>query len=761
MNAYDHREAPSILQTPEMPEHGNDGIRLISRLNSGLAASLIAVVLSCAAIVGAFYFSASRINTYATEKSVEQIERLMQMELGRMEDLALEYSWWNEAVELMVYGRDIEWSNENVGDYLQDRYGIDFVLSFDLDGNLAYGKQGETLLQSNDIDLIRKPQLQAMIEQAINTDMSDPQPAGGIIQASGQPAFATVVTHAVYAPTELDPGISHGYFVLVKILDSKLLSAWSDDFQINDLRYVPVPANGNAITGHDGALALRGGNDQVVGHLRWSPDRAGDRFLNFVLPWAAAAAILMLLACVIFYLKLRHYSRVAQENFRELVANRQVLLRQAKFDFLTGLINRSTFLEAVERETRRCLRHGKKAAVVYIDLDGFKAVNDTMGHERGDQLLRMVAEKLVRNVRQEDVVARFGGDEFCILLTDIHGPADIERALGKIHTEFYDAVEIGARELHLGASAGIVVIPEDTSDSSNIFRFADLAMYTAKARGNNGHCFYSQELEKASERQITLRSHLSKALEANELYLAYQPIYELEHRSVKGLEALLRWQSPELGEVSPDEFVPIAEQSALIDSIGIWVAEQALRDLAEFDRATDDQVFIAINVSVKQLSDPLLPEKLDALIRQYGRETCRLKLEITETLLISEYNNEHSVLADLRKRGYKLVLDDFGTGYSALGYLQKYPLETIKIDKSFISEKSISSNDQSLVRAIVNMAETLGMTTVAEGLETEEQEAFIRSTGCTYGQGFLYSRPERLEKMVAFLKTQCSLTSQL
>lgn len=750
-----HHDTEVSPDNAELKQKEREGISIISKLSRGLSASLFVVVLCTAIIIGVFYFSATRIDAYAVEQSVKQVERLISIELGKLSDITLDFGWWNEAIEAMVYGQDVEWSDEFVGGYLLEQYGVDITLSFDRAGNLAYGRNRGIPLQNADADLIMTPKLAGMIQKAMKTNLDEkPKPVSGIIEVLGQPALAGVVAHTVYEPTDLELGVAHGHFVLIKMIDSKFLSAWSSNFQIPDLSYSPASPGDSRIDPAGAALGLWVGDDELIGHLQWSPDRAGDRFLGLVLPWAIPGGVLLILACIIFYSRLRHYRHVAIANHKELVANRDILFRQAKFDFLTGLVNRPVFLEIVERETSRCLRHRETAAIVYFDLDGFKAVNDTLGHESGDQLLRQVAKKLVANVRQEDTVARFGGDEFCLLVTDVHGPADIERVIEKIHTEFEEPINVGERELFIGASAGIVMIPDDTDDCSSMFRFADLAMYSAKAKGSNEYCFYSQVLEETSERRITLKSYLAKALSANELYLVYQPVYDLTDQSVRGLEALLRWNSPELGEVSPAEFIPVAEQSVLIDEIGLWVSEQALKDLPKFDEVLGHAIAVSINVSVKQLRDSQLPDKLDELLRRYGRQPHDLRLEITESLLISEYDNEQSVLTDLKARGYKLVLDDFGTGYSALGYLQNYPLETIKIDKSFIFEVTKSANTAALVTAIVNMAKTLGMSTVAEGIETEEQEEFVRSIGCCYGQGFLYSRPERCEKIVAFIRKQ-------
>jgi diguanylate cyclase (GGDEF)-like protein len=750
---WERRDAFSDLEANENEQHG---ISMIRSLSNGLAASLIGILLSAVTVIVVVFISSARLDAYANEKSVEQVQRLLALELDKLADLSLEYAWWNEAVDMVGYERDIEWADINVGGYLQERYNIQLVLSFDPNGELAFGKSGDDLLQAVP-EAVMTPELKSLLKKAIATDFRDPQPVSDIIGINGAPALIATSTFAVYAPTEREIDRSHGVLVLIKMLNQELLSSWSEDFQIRSLSIAPVGSAAETLSdGESITLALKAADGQSLGHVYWKPDYAGDRFLAMVLPWASVAVLLILLASVIFYSKLKRYSRVAINHFMELVSSRKVLLRQAKFDFLTGLANRPLFLETVMQEMNRCIRHNEHAAVVYMDLDNFKAVNDSLGHDTGDELLYRVAEYFQNSIRQEDTVARFGGDEFCLLLTGITGPSDVERVLATIHDKFSTPFSIGDRTLFVGVSAGIVMIPDDTTDCSTVFRFSDIAMYTAKAKGQNGYCFYNDDLAKLNNHRANLRTLLSSALDKEELHLKYQPVYALSDRTVKGFEALLRWQSDELGEVSPAEFIPVAEETGIIDQIGLWVVEQALKDLRRIDASAGGDLSMSINVSVKQLSNPQFPSKLDELRKHNGIDVSRIRLEITESILISEQDKAHNVLLELSERGYKLALDDFGTGYSALGYLQRYPLEMIKIDKSFISGGDTPDSSASLVKTIVYMAETMGMKTVAEGIETPEQEAFVRAIGCSYGQGYLFSHPERYDRIINLIQSHDS-----
>lgn len=747
----DSGPSPEAHAHLEAIEGEREGVKLIRSLGNGLVASLVGVLACVAIIIVVIVLMAGKLDGYAGAKSLEKTRRLLDVETQRLADLSLEYGWWNEAVEMVVYRQDIDWAEEFIGQYLQERYGLEAVLSLNSGGELVYGRYQDQLLQQRLPQPLQSEKLQQLIETAVDTDYADPKPAYGIVSIDGAPAIAAVTAYVVYEPTELALDQAHGAFVMVKLIDQELLSAWSTDFHIDELRFLPAGALANGAPPAHG-LALKAGNDEILGYLTWSPERPGQEFLALVLPWGGAAGLAMTLACLFFLFKLRRYGRLARYHFVEMIANRKVLLRQAQFDFLTGLVNRPLFLELVSREMNRCFRHHEKAAVVYIDLDGFKMVNDSLGHDVGDDLLCLVAEELKRSVRREDTVARFGGDEFCLLLTNLSDAGDIERVLDKIHRKFAEPLTLGSQRVVVGASAGVVIIPDDTDDCSSVFRYADLAMYAAKSRGHNGYCFYSQEMETHSRQRAALKAQLSTALAHNELYLVYQPVYRLADRSVHGLEVLLRWRSAELGEVSPAEFIPVAEETGAIEPIGLWVAEQVAADLRRLDRELGRELAVSINVSVKQLRDESLPDKLDQLLQRHGCAPGRLKLEITESLLIGDHENEDSVLMELSARGYPLVLDDFGTGYSALGYLQRYPLETIKIDKSFVCEGDALKDNTSLVKSIVYLARTMGMNTVAEGIETADQERFLLALGCVYGQGFHFSRPERLDRIIEVVR---------
>jgi len=718
----------------------------IRSLGRGMAVSLLLILFAVAMIIGLVFFSADSIDQYASKKSEEQVQRLVELELEKIAALSLEYGWWNEAVRKVIYERDMEWAEENVGGYLQRTYNLSWVLSLDVNGELVHGKKGGETLATVP-DEVMTQGLKNLVAEAISTDFSDPKPASGIISINGSPGLAAVTSFTVYEPSDLEIDRSHGAVVLVRLLDSELLSSWMNDFQIDQLSFAPGNSNTQGANNESiASIPLTTVQAEFLGELQWAPETAGKRFLSLLLPWVLSGAGIIVLASVILYFKLQTYRRLARNHFVELITSRQILARQANYDFLTGLPNRSSFIESVNREVSRCHREKTKAAVMYMDLDGFKLVNDTLGHSFGDQLLCLLAEKLRKLVREEDTVARFGGDEFCFLLTNIRDESEVYPIIRKIHDAFAAPITIEGRKLTVGVSIGVVMVPDDTSDCSSVFRYSDIAMYQAKSRGENGYCFFTDDMEEASKHRGSVKSALATAIERDELHVVYQPIYRLSDNSIVGVEALLRWQSAELGDVPPLEFIPIAEESGAISAIGFWVFDRALQDINKINEEAGVNLVVSVNVSVRQLRDHDFPERLDTIRKKHNVDASNIWLEITESLLISEQQKEHSAVTDLSDRGYKLVLDDFGTGYSALGYLQRYPVESIKIDKSFISGPASSGSP--LVKSIVYIATASGMMTVAEGIETPEQEEFVLAMGCSFGQGFYFCRPQVLEQII-------------
>jgi diguanylate cyclase (GGDEF)-like protein len=396
-------------------------------------------------------------------------------------------------------------------------------------------------------------------------------------------------------------------------------------------------------------------------------------------------------------------------------------------------------------------RRGAPLAVLFIDLDGFKTVNDTLGHAGGDELLKEVAVRLQATVRGGDTVARISGDEFAVVLADLARPDDAAVVAQKIIDRLAATVDIAGKEVFVTASVGIAAFPGDGSDADSLIGAADAAMYRAKQSGRNGFQFYTAEINQRSRARAQLGAELRRALEREEFALFYQPKVDLTTRRAAGAEALLRWKHPERGLVPPLEFIPILEDTGLIVSVGDWVLRRACEDLKAWEAAGHAVVPVAVNLSARQFRDHGLDRHIIALVGAAGVDPSLIELEITESQLMQDPDHAIRVMRALCDAGMRIAIDDFGTGYSSLAYLRRFPVGALKIDRSFVKDMSSEKGDATIVRTIIEMAHSLGFTVIAEGVETEEQANFLRLLRCEQAQGYLFARPMPADDLLRFL----------
>lgn len=424
--------------------------------------------------------------------------------------------------------------------------------------------------------------------------------------------------------------------------------------------------------------------------------------------------------------------------------DQQTIERLAHEDPLTGLANRTVFLDNLRQGLTR-VRRGSKLAVLCLDLDGFKPVNDTFGHPVGDQVLAAVARRLKGCVRETDTVARLGGDEFAVLLESPKGATDIELVAKRIIATLSEPIVLATNRISIGVSIGITLAPEDAQDVDQLMKNADLALYRVKAMGKGQYGFFEAALQQQILTRNRLVSDMRDALRTNSFQLHYQPILSAKSRKIVGLEALVRWQHPERGLIPASEFIPAAEESGLIATIDDWVLETAGRQLPRWPK----NIWVGVNISSAQLRGHDFVQKVEKALGDTAPE--RLLLEVTESMLISDKRLAADLMARLRNIGVRFALDDFGTGFSSLSYLQSFPFDKIKVDRSFVSPVADHSRSATLRRAIVQLARSLKMTCVAEGVETEEQLEALRREGCHEVQGFLFSpamHPEAVDKLL-------------
>jgi diguanylate cyclase (GGDEF)-like protein/PAS domain S-box-containing protein len=423
----------------------------------------------------------------------------------------------------------------------------------------------------------------------------------------------------------------------------------------------------------------------------------------------------------------------------------------ARFDALTGLPNRSQLKERL-RYSLSLAKHGNgQLALMFIDLDRFKDINDTLGHSVGDTLLVELSQRLRRSLRDEDTISRLGGDEFIVLLpnTDAQGAEHVAQKLLEVVTKAY---QIEAYDLNVTASMGIAIYPEDGADLETLSRNADAAMYRAKQDGRNGYCFFTREMQARSARDLQLINALRHALDRHEFSLHYQPQIALADGRLTGAEALLRWQHPQLGAISPAEFIPVAEDCGLILPIGEWVLRDAVQQAKIWHDGGLKDLVISVNLSAVQFRHPDLPELITRILAQAELPPSCLSLELTERVTMNDPQAAIAVMNKLHERGVYLAIDDFGTGYSSLSYLKKFKVTKLKIDQSFVRDISTDAEDKAIVSAIIQMSKSLGLQTIAEGVETIEQLAFLREQGCDEAQGYYYSKPLPVDQFETFAK---------
>jgi len=438
-------------------------------------------------------------------------------------------------------------------------------------------------------------------------------------------------------------------------------------------------------------------------------------------------------------------------DITEMKNSQRRIERMAFYDTLTDLANRRLFFDRLGGAITHAQRSGTLAALLYLDLDQFKRVNDTLGHEMGDVLLQEVATRLSQCVRSGDTVGRPGGDEFTMLLTDIRAPTDAGYVADKVLESLRSPINLSGHQIVITTSIGITIIPEDGTEPNVLMKNADLAMYRAKDHGRNNYQFYSEEMNTNAVRRLRTEYELRRALERSEFELFFQPKVRLTDQQLMGVECLIRWRHPERGLLTPDEFIDVAEENGAIVDIGTWVIEQACEAAGRFSEVSGRDIEIAINISPRQFKDPNLVANIRRAMRERGMNPGTLEIEITETMLMGDIEAANQTVQKLHEIGVKLAIDDFGTGYSSLNYLKKFPINTVKVDRSFITDIPDSADDCAITAAVIAMAHQLNMEVVAEGVESKAQLEFLQEHGCEYAQGYLFSKPVPLSGVGALL----------
>ncbi|WED43949.1 bifunctional diguanylate cyclase/phosphodiesterase [Legionella cardiaca] len=449
--------------------------------------------------------------------------------------------------------------------------------------------------------------------------------------------------------------------------------------------------------------------------------------------------------------KIRHFIGIINDITQRREMEKQ-LVRQATHDSLTELPNRVLLMDRVEQAILQAKKKKSLLAFLFLDLDRFKMTNDTLGHSIGDKLLQAVSNRLLIATNDFDTVARLGGDEFVILLPDLSTEVQAQQMAQEILHLIEKPFQIDQHSLKITGSIGISYYPKDGLDYESLMKNADLSMYHAKDSGRNSFRVFEQEMNRRVINRMQLDNALHDAMKRNEFYLVFQPLIDLKKHKILGFEALLRWNSHLLGQVSPVDFISMAEENGLIIDIGKWVLEEACNQTVKWHKEGFEDLTIAVNISGRQFRQSQLPKVISEVLKMTGLAAKYLELELTESLLVDDIEHAVETMYQLKDMGVKLVIDDFGTGYSSLSYLKQFPVDKLKIDRSFISELVNKENDAAIARAIINLGHSLNLEVLAEGVETELQKDFIIEHGCDYAQGYYFKPPNTPEALKDFLK---------
>jgi len=423
----------------------------------------------------------------------------------------------------------------------------------------------------------------------------------------------------------------------------------------------------------------------------------------------------------------------------------------ARYDSLTNIPNRQYLRDQLGQATTRAVRRGRTMALLVLDLDRFKMVNETLGHEAGDALLREVVQRLASSIRDGDELARLGGDEFAVLLEDVEGPLEVEAVARSVAGSFQEAFSVGGRQVSVTASIGVTVCPADGTDPVALLNNADIAMYRAKEQGRNTVKFFAPSMHEEILSYHRLETDLKEAIAREQFELLYQPQLRLADHRIDAVEALLRWRHPERGRLSPSEFLSVAEETGQIIPLGFWVIEEVCRQLKRWESAGVPVPRVAINVAAAQFRQPGFHDAVRGALESHSVDPGLIELELTEHSLMVDTAGTRDCLRALKNIGVRLAIDDFGAGYSCLSYLRQFPLDVLKIDRSFVSDLETSIDAQVICSAILSIAHALSLDAVAEGIESEQQLAFLTRNDCLYGQGFFFSQPIEADKIGALM----------
>ena len=703
---------------------------IAKRITLNLVAEIIVAVVT---VMLAVFWMANRQN----EQAEQTTETMVIGGISAMEETVMafanDYAWWEPGYDGYAAG-DADFINENFGSGIIDTQISDILLIISPKGELEYSWAIDND-HGTPQEIFTAPITRNILALMRDVPVANEARAGYLRVGDDVLLIAVARLTPVSRASEVDVSILP-YIVQSIYLNEQRLAELGGAFLIDDL-HLEV-SNGPAIAPPEGAPLIRDMDGNIIAWFEWTPPQAGNAvFRQVVPPVAAALGIFCVFALGAAYRTRRLAVQLVSSEAKATIA--------ARTDSLTGLMNRNRFTEIVESEEYHKLSAAGQLAMIYIDVNGFKAVNDSIGHHGGDELVKALADRLKASLPENTIFARIGGDEFAVAVT---GPR-IKDVVPGVAAALVHAIDkpftVHGFEFHVTASAGYAV-GEPNVQPDEVLRRADTAMYQAKKMSERDAVAYHSGMESGALEKKKIEKALRRGIEEGELHVVYQPIVRAGDLSPASVEALVCWTSAELGSISPAAFIPVAEETGLIDSIGRFVVNQVCQDIKLFP-----DLKVAINISPVQLRDPNFVEDFRALIESNGAKPEQFELELTEGILVSNPAIAKRKLESLKAFGFSISIDDFGTGFSSIGYLRQFPFDKLKIDRSFVREIGMSSTANALVQALVSLGDAMDLAVVAEGIENKNQLSLLRIIQCEFIQGHLISEPLGAAELVAFL----------
>jgi len=711
------------------------GLRVVIPAVAVLVGALVIVVISLSEM-------ASEVNVIESRLTNRSVEAALGVTIRNIEQTHRDYAQWDDAVRHLYGPADPEFMRETFAASTSPSEHLLFDTAVLLDevGRVQYAvHRGEPV--AGEAGEILGPAVATLIGPLVRDGVTY-DVRGGMLETAWGIASAAAGTIVPLSPDFASPPARSRILVLARSFDEDAVARLRDDYLIGDLRLVPADA------GLAHSLPINDPAGRAIGALAWSPPTLGDQARAKVSP-----TVFTMLALV--GLTMAFLIAIALRGMQEVERRDAEAHHAATHDALSGLPNRAAIAAVLDEAMAARRANGTPLTVVYLDIDGFKEVNDAFGHETGDRLLKEVARCFRERVK-DHLIARVGDDEFAVVVS---GPGAVKVGcdLGwRLINSVTDAFEIDGRMIGIGASVGVAVADDSTPSAEELLRRADVAMEQAKLQGRNRLFVYDAVIDTVRHERLEIAADLRRALREGGLSLAYQPVFDADTRTIIGVEALVRWDRPLLGPLPPAVFVPIAEQSGLIDELGEWTIRQACRDALAWP-----SIKLSVNVSPAQFRNPNFETRLGAILRETGLPATQLDLEVTESYFIANSDQARRAIDVIRGLGISVSLDDFGTGYSSIGYLRTFNFDKLKLDRSLIAGLGSDERVQRLVEATIALADALDLDVTAEGVETEEEAAMLKKAGCVAFQGFFFAKPMPAAAIAAQLRASAGTPGSL